>query len=266
MIYRYENSSCDINLEILGDDTICFSLLTRILKENSKLTITDKATFIICFSCEPHPVWVWVRDEATYGDMELVYNLVKDNFGFDGKYTFNTKYFMARYFCVRSSYKIIKSLLSYSCSSPIMPKRTASGHIALASNEDYELLASYLEEFSNEVGIEPLTKDESYKKARMLIDNKMLYFWVDKNGDKVATCAYRIVDGLGSINSVFVQAGKRRCGYGAMLVYEISKIIKELGALPVLYADYDYEASNSCYKKIGFVPRGSLYTIGEDNL
>ena len=261
MIFRYENSSCDFDLSILGDDEICFSLLTRILKEKSKLTITDKSTFIICHSLNPHPVWIWIRNEATYGDMELVYNLVKENFGFDGQYTFNTKYFMAEYINARESYKIVKNLFSYSCNTPILPKRIAKGYITLAKNEDHELLSSYLEEFSSSVGMEPLTYSEAQARARELIDRKTLYFWVDENGDKVATCAYRIFDSFGSINNVFCRADKRRMGYGAMVVYEVTKIIKELGKMPVLYTDADYKASNSCYTKIGYVLYGKLCTI-----
>ena len=37
---------------------------------------------------------------------------------------------------------------------------------------------------------------------------------------------------------------------------------KEEGYIPMLYTDADYEASNACYEKIGYVLRGKLCTIG----
>ena len=36
----------------------------------------------------------------------------------------------------------------------------------------------------------------------------------------------------------------------------------EAGYVPMLYTDADYVASNACYKKIGYVLRGKLCTIG----
>ena len=262
MIFRYENSSCDFDLSILRDDEFCFSVLTRILGQSPTLTITDKSTFIICYSNAPHPVWIWIRDEATLGDMEMVYDLVKMNFGFEGEYTFNTKYFFAKYIMAREPYKITTNLTAYICPMPTKPRQEPIGHIELATEKDFELLSSYLEEFSHSVGIFPLTAEGARAKASDFIARKGLYFWVDEHGDKVATCNYSPVNEQGIINAVFVRSDKRRCGYGAMLVYEVSKIIVADGRLPILYADTDYEASNACYRSIGYLSKGCLCTIG----
>lgn len=263
MIFKYENSCCDLDLSILKNDEFCFSVLTRILAQNPTLTITDKATFIICYSSSPYPVWIWIRDEATDSEMKMVYDLVKVNFGFDGSYTFNTKYFFAKYLMAQEPFKINVNLTAYVCSSPIKPRKTPLGHIAIATEEDFELLSAYLEEFSHSVGINPLTTEGAKERASDLIVKGSLYFWVDEHGDKVATCNYRPSNSQGVINAVFVRKDKRKCGYGAMLVYEISKIIVADGRLPILYADTDYVASNACYKSIGFYSKGCLCTIGK---
>ena len=44
--------------------------------------------------------------------------------------------------------------------------------------------------------------------------------------------------------------------------YQVSKMAKDAGYMPMLYTDADYAASNACYEKIGYALRGKLYTIG----
>ena len=46
------------------------------------------------------------------------------------------------------------------------------------------------------------------------------------------------------------------------MVYEVTKLVKEAGYIPMLYTDADYPASNACYEKIGYILRGKLCTIG----
>jgi hypothetical protein len=78
--------------------------------------------------------------------MEMVYDLLKMNFGFEGEYTFNTKYFFAKYIMAREPYKITTNLTAYICPKPNKPRKTPLGHIELATDKDFELLSSYLEE------------------------------------------------------------------------------------------------------------------------
>ena len=46
------------------------------------------------------------------------------------------------------------------------------------------------------------------------------------------------------------------------LVYQVTMKTKEAGFVPMLYTNADYEASNACYEKIGYVIRGKLCTVG----
>ena len=66
---------------------------------------------------------------------------------------------------------------------------------------------------------------------------------------------------MASIGLVFTRTEYRRHHYAEHLVYEVSKIAKEEGYLPMLYTDADYVASNKCYEKLGYILRGKLCTI-----
>ena len=90
-----------------------------------------------------------------------------------------------------------------------------------------------------------------------------MYFWRDPSNDAVAMASYGISGDKGSVGNIFTRHDKRRVGYGACLVYDITMIIREKGKMPTLYTDADYEASNACYEGIGYTKRGSLCTIGE---
>jgi predicted GNAT family acetyltransferase len=37
-----------------------------------------------------------------------------------------------------------------------------------------------------------------------------------------------------------------------------------IGLMPILYTDGDYDASNECYKGIGYIERGCLYSISRN--
>lgn len=62
---KYENQKCEINLDLLKNDEYCFFVLSRILQGECRLTITDNRRIIVCHSCDPYPVWVWLPDDAT---------------------------------------------------------------------------------------------------------------------------------------------------------------------------------------------------------
>ena len=68
---------------------------------------------------------------------------------------------------------------------------------------------------------------------------------------------------MASINLVYTLPKERRKHYAENLVYQVTKLAVNEGLSPMLYTDADYPASNECYKKIGYVLRGSLCTIGQ---
>ena len=266
IITRYENQACNIDAHLLKNDEYCFFVLSRILKGECRLTLTDNERIIVCHSCDPFPVWVWLPNDATEKEMEKVYCLVKENFSLDGKYRFNLKYDLAKYFINRGKndgyeMKISTNMLVYNCESPTPPTNPARGELCLATLKDLDLVTSFMNEFHKDVGIDLQDINAYREKAKVLINEAHLYFWCDENGEKVAMTSYGITDDKGSVGNVFTRRDKRRMGYGASLVYAVTEIIKAQGKMPTLYTDADYEASNGCYEKIGYKRQGSLCTL-----
>ena len=91
-----------------------------------------------------------------------------------------------------------------------------------------------------------------------------MYFWVDEEGRKVASCQYAPTGNMASLNLVYTRKEYRRKHYAEHLVYQVTKIAQTSGYIPMLYTNADYVASNACYEKIGYVMRGKLCTLGTE--
>ena len=261
---KYENQTCEVNLDLLKNDGYCFFVLSRILQGECRLTITDNKRIIVCHSCDPYPVWVWLPDDATVQEMEQAYIIVKDNFDIE-KHRFNVKYSLAEYMIERAakdgiSLKIAINMLAYSCPNPIEPSKKSNGKCVPATIDDVELVASYMDTFHQDCKVDIMNIEAYREKAKALIEDGRLFLWLDGD-DKVAMCSYGISGEKGSINNVFTRPDMRRKGYAANIVYQVTKIVEAQDKHPVLYTDADYVASNACYEGIGYVKQGSLCTV-----
>lgn len=268
-VLRYENTICPIDTKFLHADQCTFSVLIRILSMKCNLTITDnKNNFIICHSSSPYPIWIWTHNNIDEKEKEYIYQLTKENFDIS-KEKFNMKYLLAEYFIKRAKednieIKTVTNLLAYSCQKLITPTREFTGFVEMATINDIDEVTSLLSDFHNDIGID-ISSENTYKEhASNYIKDQKFFFWNNGN-ERVACCSYNEMDNQCSINNVFTKHKHRRCGYASLLVYKISKQIIDLGKTPTLYTDADYSASNSCYTKIGFVPQGTLCTIGSNS-
>lgn len=265
-IEKYENQVCNIDPDLLKKDEYCFFVLSRILQGECRLTITDNKRIIICHSCDPYPVWVWLPDDALNEEMELVYQTIKANFGLSGRYRFNIKYELADFLIDRAAkdgytMTISTNMLAYNCPSPIQPARVVGGECRTATIDDVDIAVDYMDKFHDDVGVDQSDMDSYRKKAQALIEEQKLYFWYDENGEKVAMASYGISGDKGCIGNVFTRHDRRRMGYASNLVYAVTLIVKNQGKMPTLYTDADYAASNACYEKIGYIKQGSLCTL-----
>ena len=263
-IKQYKNQRVYVNKDVLKDDEYCFFVLSRILNGECRLTITDNMRIIVCHSCDPYPVWVWLPDDATSEEMNRAYIIIRENFDIE-KCRFNMKYSLAEYMIGRAandgiSLKIAINMLAYSCPNPIEPAKKVNGRCVPATAEDVELIVSYLDTFHMDCKVDIMSMDAYREKATALVEEGRLFFWV-ADDDKVAMCSYGVSGEKGSINNVFTRPDMRRKGYAANIVYQVTKIVEAQGKQPVLYTDADYAASNACYEGIGYVKQGSLCTV-----
>ena len=269
VIKHYKNQKCNFNTDLLKNDEYTFSVLIRILQNECRLTVTDNESFVICHSEYPHPVWVWLSPTAPKKVFEQVYLILKKDFFEDKSLKFNAGYNFADYLIHRAyedgnTFNVATNMFAYRCVTPIPPHKKPTGCYALACMNDIELATEYMQKFNESVGIERRSLDDCKAKIIELISDERLFFWCDENGEKVAMASYGVAGKIGNVGNVFTRNDKRRCGYAANLVYNITLKILSLNKIPTLYTDADYAASNACYEEIGYKKMGSLCTVEQN--
>ncbi len=253
--------------KLLESDKYTFFVLKQIMGGNVKLLLSDHERLIICYTGHPFPVWIWTPDDASDEEMEKAYKLAKENELLSDNCSFNVKYSLAEYFIKRSNedgllMKISINMYAYDCLDPIKPQEKADGDIYLCKAEDLDELVSFMDMFHKEIGIDQRDIQGYQSEAKTFIEAGSMYFWKDAEGNSVASCKYAPNGDMASINLVFTRPEYRRKYYAENLVYQVTMKAKEAGFVPMLYTNADYEASNACYEKIGYVIRGKLCTVG----
>lgn len=254
------------DFKLLSQDKYTFSVMSRIIKEECALRLSDHKKLIICFTGQPYPVWIWTPDNAPEDEMERAYKIAKDNSFMDGDHRFNIKYELAEYFIVRAKkdgldLKISTNLFAYDCPSPIAPSTVVDGKLHQCTEDDVKVLVDFFDMFHIAVGIDQESREQYKTYAENDIKAGTAYFWKTGDGEYVSSCNWHPVEGMASIGLVYTRDEFRRRHYAEHLVYQVTRIAQTAGFLPMLYTDADYAASNACYEKIGYVLRGKLCTI-----
>ncbi len=265
---RYEYGENIVDTGLLKADELTFSVLENIVNQKSRLVITDHERFLICHSCAPYPVWIWVPDDVSEEELEHTWKIVKQEFSFDEGYGFNTKYKAAEYYIKHGKEEgfkidITMNMSVYDCRDTIRPAKEPDGEMTLPVKADLPDMADFIWEFKQEIGIDKEEKEECRSHAEVLLEGGDFYLWKNSQGKNVAMCSFNADDKMARLGLVYTKPSERRKGYGENLVYLVTNIIKERGLLPVLYADTDYNASNGCYLKLGYVLRGRVCSFGK---
>lgn len=252
---------------ILEKDKYTFFVLGHVMGGECELLLTDHERLIICFTSNPHPVWLWTPDDVTEAEKEKAYELVKENGLLTEGHTFNLKYELADYFIKRASedsitLSITINMFAYDCPNPIEPHVRADGELHKCVAENLDELVEFMDLFHRETGVDQDTHEAYRRKAEEAIRNGRHFFWKNAEGMNVAVCNFRPNGNMAGVGMVYTRKEYRRKHYAENLVYQVTQIAKDARYMPMLYTDADYTASNACYKKIGYVLRGKLCTIG----
>ena len=264
---KMDNFVDERDFELLAQDKYTFSVLSRIIRGECEIRLTDHERMIICFTGQPYPVWIWTPDGASEDEFERAYQLAKELNVMDGEHRFNIKYELAEYFMDRAKkdgldLKITTNLFAYDCPSPIAPSSVVDGKIHQCTKEDFDIMVDFFDMFHEAVGIDKESRETYRTYAENDIGKGSLYVWETENGEYASSCNWHPVQDMASIGLVYTRDEYRRRHYAEHLVYQVTKIAQDAGYLPMLYTDADYVASNACYEKIGYILRGKLCTIG----
>ena len=225
--------------KLLEADKYTFFVLKRIMGGDCRFLLSDHEKLIICFTGHPFPVWIWTPEGASKDDFLMKMAAEEGN-----------------------KMAISTNMFAYDCLNPVEPERKAEGGIYCCESKDIEEVAVFSDMFHKELGIDQKDEQGYREDAETFINSGNMYLWKDEQGNSVASCMYATTEDMASVSLVFTRPEFRRKHYAENLVYQVTMKAKEEGYIPMLYTDADYEASNACYEKIGYVFRGKLCTIG----
>ena len=146
------------------------------------------------------------------------------------------------------------------CEEPIKPLK-GEGVFERPNHIDKVTLAEYWRNNVKEMDQKTISQREALEEVESWLEGKKFYVLRDSSGEIVSMAGYGIIDDLAKITHVFTPKEERRKGYCQFLIYSLSKQLIEEGYKPVLYTDYQYEASNRAYQKVGFQDKGTLMNI-----
>ena len=141
----------------------------------------------------------------------------------------------------------------YQVSKVVLPQTI--GKLNLAVEEDLDLTAKWLFEFSEESlpVSEKITNEDALKAAKSAVEQKMAYFWtVDEVPVSIAHWGRPTKNGV-SIRAVYTPKELRGHGHGSAVVAHLSQmLLQSTYKFCFLYTDVANSTSNKIYKNIGY--------------
>ncbi len=264
MLKHYQNSSCPELVALIEAETITYSVLMKILQGPCVDIFTDHKNVVVCYSNPPYPVWVWCRDpEDSAAIMEIASCLetklplhtvrccimpaaIAEKLRATGDYFRDVKPGMG--------------LLSYRLDNIRKIGHPCEGSMSLVEEAEIESLLDVWHDMHMEMEGMDQTREHCMETMRRMVDGKCLFAW--RVGGEIVALTARSDQGIYSkITSVYTLPAQRRKGYAINLVHGITKTILNDGLIPILYTDAAYEASNDCYRKIGYQQVGCLVSL-----
>ena len=130
-----------------------------------------------------------------------------------------------------------------------------------AKPEDLDVAAAFVLAMHRDTREGDQTPEGCRAIAQQRIEQTRLFLWKDESGTPCAMCGVRPDGKRTGLALVYTPPEKRRQGYAASLVHDVTQAILAQHRLPVIYTDADYPPSNACYAQIGYMRCGSLETV-----
>ena len=265
MLKHYQNQACPALAQLLtGNDAVNYSVLKAIVCGTCSDIFTDEESIILCYSTAPYPVWVWVK-ELTEDAIQAVAACLKEHFPLEDGFSFIADRPLLDALKAQDTYfentAITLRLCSHKLESLTEPVRTPNGCADLARPEETELLAAMYLDMEREAEGMELPWEMCVEKMQGYIELGHLFVWRTEEGEITALASQDDCAPYSKISTVYTPPQHRRKGYAEAVVRHVCGAIMADGLTPILYTDGDYEASNACYRKIGFRQLAELCTV-----
>jgi len=261
MLTHYRNQSYGELIELLKGDEITFSVLFAILRRRCTDIFTDHQNVIICYSNAPFPVWVWCKDTENADTVRDIVECITEYFP-DIPIILSEKLRNELYkYGNFGGYETTVDMLSYKLDRLLPYSHNCDGKVMQADISQLDYLAQVWHDMSLEMEGYDHSHEYCVGHVGELIMNRSLFLWINDE-NRLVSLASRIDFGQYSrVSMVYTMPEHRRKGYASNLVGFLCERILADGLTPSLYTDGHYNASNECYRKIGFVQIGHLCTI-----
>lgn len=130
---------------------------------------------------------------------------------------------------------------------------SVSGNIRVAKDNDFELMHSWMLEFSNE------TKVALFNMENVLRTNteKGLLYLLEVKGEVVSLGGFHkpieiLGKKIGRVGPIYTPKQFRKNGYASQVTAFLSKLILNQGAIATLYTQANNQTSNKIYQEIGY--------------
>ena len=265
MLKHYQNQSLPQLAQLLRGEAITFSVLIQILQGECTDIFTDHENVIVCYSCHPWPVWAWCRDAECEENVMEIARCLKEHYPLEQGYEINLRYELLEALKKQDGYfqsaKRKLGLLSYRLDQIETLEYPCGGTMGLVREEEISSLVEVWQDMHLEMEGRMLTLEHCRDSIQRRAEEKRLYAWRGCDGKILALTARNDMGQYSKITSVYTLPKHRRNGYALNLVHGVTETILADGLIPILYTDADYEASNECYRKIGYRLVGRLISI-----
>lgn len=250
---------------LLEEDAITFSVLRQILMSECADIVTDGASWIVCHSASPYPVWVWCRDAENGDAVRRIARCLKTQFPLEQGFVVILGQELHQHLTAEDAYfaaaREKMGLLSYRLDTLAPKPPKCEGQMRLVADEELEDLIPHWIAMRVEMEGRRITPEKAMATMTRIAGERGLYAWCDAGGQIVAVCARLDQAPYGKISSVYTLPEHRRKGYCQNLIHSVTKQMLCEGRIPILYTDAAYAASNACYQKIGYRQIGRLTSM-----
>ena len=246
-------------------DKFCSLLLLSLYPES--LIYSDMKTYIVGREYPGYTTWIWTIDNIENDKLNELINVLKDNYIDINKNNFIGK--KELYNKISNKMKVNDYFEEgFLKCTKITPFENSNVTFIKANYGDKTILAKYWISYCEEIFNRKIDFNDSLLEVEEWLEDDKFYVLKDSNNKILTMAKYKEVNSIAEISHVYTPKDERGKGYCKTLIYYLTKMLLDNNIEPVLYTDYQYEASNKAYMKVGYTMEDNLvrFSIQKDEV